>query len=1057
MKRLLATAAALTFVGAGFALYRYRERLGRWRSYARAQARLKYLGATDPEVDAARPTPEDRQDILQADTAVGLLKRACQRFAERPLFVRRDGTRVSYSEVWQRVERLAGALQAQGVKPQERVGLCSFSSVDWIVVDIACLYLNLVSVPVDHQVTQEQFDHVQAETSMRYFFCSEEAHGRLHFPEGVTVVKLDTDDNLGLKGWEGQELRCPVQNPVEGSLHSIVYTSGSTGVPKGVMLPYHRWTETLRDGVKTLSVPRIELGYLPLAHMAGRITVYKALMTGGLVYLAQEAGMGSFLADLAWARPTHLLAVPRVSQFLYQHFQSLSKTGEQYHREVLGGRLLFVHTGAAITAEEVCRFMRCDLKLHVTDVYGSTEMGPVAVNGRIVPGVRYKLIDRPELGYSLRDKPYPRGELAIKSSRTTPGYFSNSSASQRLFDQEGYLLSGDIVEERAPGWIAVLGRSQGVLRMNHGKFVQLAWLEELYTAGCPGLQQLYLHGDPERDYLLAVAVPSSQFEGEAEQLLEEIREVAQDKNLKPHEVPRDLLLESRPFSLENGLLSAAQKPRRPRFQEAYGARLEALYRRVEARRATAVSGDLISVVSRVLGLSKVNPHNTFQALGGDSLAASEVSNAMAGESRIPAELLLDPTLTLAQIAASRGKSRSFRQVHGENDRIRPEELNALRVRQKGPGSTQEPKQILLTGSTGFLGRHLVVELLRRLPRDGKLVCLVRGDESRLGESFLDSALAAEVSRLSTHRLEVVVGDLGRDRLGLSQEDYQSLSERVDSIVHAGALVNHSLAYPDLFESNVSGTASVARLAADGRPKSVHFVSTIGIAGGKKGAVTESTSALNLWPDRPVESSDYAAGYVSSKWAGEVLLDRLHKDTGLPVTVNRCGLLLPGREFSREVNRTDAFSRLFYTLLKTGLAPRSFYRKPRPYQALEVDFAASFLASLALQKAEGYARYHLLDSRCPSLDQMVDWACLSHSLDRLSYERFYQGLSRELKALPQKQRDLTLFPLLKYWSKPREASGTVVSHQRFEEKAKEFGLTPKGLDRVSFLRILDVLA
>ena len=352
--------------------------------------------------------------------------------------------------------------------------------------------------------------------------------------------------------------------------------------------------------------------------MAGRITIYKALMTGGLVFLAREAGMANFLADLAWARPTHLLAVPRVSQFLYQHFRSLSKTGEQFHRDVLGGRLLFVHTGAAITAEEVVRFMRSDLKLHVTDVYGSTEMGPVAVNGRIVPGVSYKLVERPELGYTLQDRPYPRGELAIKSGRATPGYFNNSSASKDLYDQDGYLLSGDIVEERAPGWISVLGRSQGVLRMSQGKFVQLGWLEELYTAECAGLQQLYLHGESERDFLLAVAVPSSQFEGSSDQLLEEMRKVAREKSLAPHEVPRDLLLEPRPFTVENGLLSAAQKPRRPRFQEVYGEQLKALYRQVEKRRTAAVSGDLGSVVSRVLGLPKVNPDSTFRALAGGS-------------------------------------------------------------------------------------------------------------------------------------------------------------------------------------------------------------------------------------------------------------------------------------------------------------------------------------------------------------------------------------------------------------------------------------------------------
>ncbi|MCA9780688.1 MAG: AMP-binding protein, partial [Candidatus Eremiobacteraeota bacterium] len=156
MKKLLGAAAAVALAGAGLAAYRRRERLARWWDYNRAKTRLILLCRTDEEAAGATPSKADRSSILQADHAAELLERACRRFAERPLFVCRDGTRYTYGEVWRRVESLAGALHALGVRPQDRVGLCSFSSVDWIVADIACLYLNAVSVPLDHQSTQEQ-------------------------------------------------------------------------------------------------------------------------------------------------------------------------------------------------------------------------------------------------------------------------------------------------------------------------------------------------------------------------------------------------------------------------------------------------------------------------------------------------------------------------------------------------------------------------------------------------------------------------------------------------------------------------------------------------------------------------------------------------------------------------------------------------------------------------------------------------------------------------------------------------------------------------------------
>ena len=187
-----------------------------------------------------------------------------------------------------------------------------------------------------------------------------------------------------------------------------------------------------------------------------------------------------------------------------------------------------------------------------------------------------------------------------------------------------------------------------------------------------------------------------------------------------------------------------------------------------------------------------------------------------------------------------------------------------------------------------------------------------------------------------------------------------------------------------------------------------------------------------------------------------MLDWLHRDTGLPVTINRCGLLLPGPEFALEINRTDIFSRLFRTLLKTGLAPHSFSRKPHRYQALPVDVAARFLAALALETRDGYARFHLLDSTNPTLDQMVEWVCRDRDIERLSYDLYYKQLSRDLQALGGSEREGTLFPVLDYWKRPTEGAVATTSCDQFEKKAREFGLSPRGLDEATFLRILESL-
>ncbi|MCA9797454.1 MAG: AMP-binding protein, partial [Candidatus Eremiobacteraeota bacterium] len=404
-------------------------------------------------------------------------------------------------------------------------------------------------------------------------------------------------------------------------------TSGSTGDPKGVLLPYHRWTSTLRDGLKQNRVPRIGYNYLPMYHMAGRITLYKSIMAGGLLYLTASPDMSELFQELALARPTHLLLVPRVSQMLFQEFQRRfleegrppvrlhSPLGRRVagamRQDLFGGRLCFVHTGAAPTAEDAAEFLRVGLGVHLTDVYGSTEMGPVAVNGRVHSWLRYKLVDRPELGYTRADKPYPRGELAIQSPRATTGYHGGAEG---LYDDQGYLLSGDIVEERARGRIVWLDRAHSVLRLGHGQFVRASMLEELLAAHSPYIEQVYLYGNPRQSYLIAVVVPTRLVpaEGAEELLRAEIDRIAGERGLESFEVPRQLLLEWEPFSRSNGLLSAANKPLRPRLRSRYGARLEELYRQAESRRQRSLQlpadepGRLRACVAQILGLERVD-------------------------------------------------------------------------------------------------------------------------------------------------------------------------------------------------------------------------------------------------------------------------------------------------------------------------------------------------------------------------------------------------------------------------------------------------------------------
>src|SRR3546814_14554409 len=112
-------------------------------------------------------------------------------------------------------------------------------------------------------------------------------------------------------------------------------------------------------------------------------------------------------------------------------------------------------------------------------------------NGRVLrpPVIDYKLIDVPELGYFTTDKPYPRGELWVKTEMAIPGYFKQPEATAALYDEEGFIRTGDIMEERARDALVYLDRSNDVLKLSQGEFVAIGTLGRTFETGCPAIQQ----------------------------------------------------------------------------------------------------------------------------------------------------------------------------------------------------------------------------------------------------------------------------------------------------------------------------------------------------------------------------------------------------------------------------------------------------------------------------------------------------------------------------------------------------------------------------------------
>jgi fatty acid CoA ligase FadD9 len=1100
------------------------ERL-RIEAIERCQARL----ADDEDLRSAAPSPEARERIAAAGGSIRCLAAACELYADRPClgeraFAVEDGRirdlpslrRITYADLWARVQAFAGGLSAMGLAgPGDLVGISGFAGVDWVVADLACLYLGAVSVPLQTTLTAAELGRILAEARPSSIVCSLDQLDRVASAlatvgsvRSLVVMDLRAEDRVRCEAYAASEQRIreehasmivlrmteveragrergamPFAEAGAGDpLRTIVYTSGSTGSPKGAMFPESVWARYFESPwhADVPVVPSISVGYMPLNHMAGRGGVLRSLMDGGLMSFVRAADMSTLFEDIRLARPTWLFLVPRAASLIHQHFLSeVRKRGgaerevmEAMGRSFLGDRLVYAVTGSAPTAGEVLSFLERCFRIPVYDGYGSTEAGPITFEHRIAADnvIAWKLVDVPELGYRRTDVPYPRGELCVKARRVIPGYYENPGATRELFDEEGYLVTGDVVEQRGPDEVVWIDRKKNVLKLAQGEFVSVSMLEETLRAGSSMFRQVYLYGSSLRSYLLAVIVP--QWTTDKARLRAEIQGIAEREGLRGYEVPRDFIVETEPFSQDNGLLTESNKPARARLRARYGERLERLYDAIERREIEDLDAlrkdgrrDLPpeEIVARALAITLGLPEDEvrgasegFLALGGDSLGAARLAAVIEDLSgvAVPVGLILDPTSTVRAIArhvearlsgAPPARRPTFEQIHGPGaeqaraadlrvDRfLAPEELaDAVRAPAAGPPT---PRVVLLTGANGFLGRFLALELLDRVPEEvGRVIALVRAPDDaaalrRLAASYAgpDPTLVARFDALSGDgRLEVLAADLMGPRAGLSSERWERLATEVDLVVHAGALVNHALSYPELFEPNVLGVVELMRLATLRRKKPIAFVSSVGVAGGLDRAepIREDEDAEALWQERPIDHG-YAVGYATSKWADEVLLRDFERRTGVPVAVFRCSMIMPPRSFIGQVNAGDFLTRLFQSVVLTRAAPGSFYAPGalRPhFDGLPVDFVATAIAAAAMSLRGGFETLHVVDGHHEdgvSLDTLVSWVgSAGYPIERVGDHAAWLRVFRErLQSLPPADQQRSVLPILGRWERP----------------------------------------
>lgn len=435
------------------------------------------------------------------------------------------------------VHKVAKGLIASGIKPGDMVAVMSATSYPWAVIDQALWFAGAISVPIYETSSPSQIAHILTDSGAGRVFVAGSTPGRavaraLQTTEGLETVQqceLSEDglDQLAKTGVEisDDDLQAARTVATMDSTATVVYTSGTTGPPKGAKISHRNLAEGAvnivpwaQDIVLNHPTPRL-LMFLPLAHILARAVQYFALVSG--IQIAHTSDTANVTTIMQAYKPTWLLVVPRVLEKAYTAVlaQAEDATGlrkslltdaidvaEQWSRArqagqmpvglrikhalydrvvyakiraVFGGQAKGAVSGASPLNEKLAHLFT-GMGLEIFEGYGLTEStAPASVNvpghvrlgsvGKLVPGMEAKLA--------------PSGELLLRGVVVSPGYLSEA-ANADSYDDEGWFATGDLAEIDDDGYIFITGRSKDLLVTAGGKNVSPGPLEEVITT-CP--------------------------------------------------------------------------------------------------------------------------------------------------------------------------------------------------------------------------------------------------------------------------------------------------------------------------------------------------------------------------------------------------------------------------------------------------------------------------------------------------------------------------------------------------------------------------------------------
>lgn len=507
--------------------------------------------------------------------------------------INRKFVEFTYADVADQALRLVSALRGLGAEPGDRIALISKNCAEWFICDLALMLGDYISVPIFPTAGSETIDYCLEHSESKILIV-----GKLDDNKATTQVLTNRPNLLSIALPYPSAAQCQYEyrtllkqhqpsterpNHFDEKVMSLVYTSGTSGLPKGAMLTYGAFTWSAQQLINHIGIEDGDrlFSYLPLAHITERVYIFGSSILGGVPTAFPES-LDTFIEDVKMHRPTLFISVPRLWTLFQQRIQDklpqkklnillkIPLINSLIKRKLADGLGLdqarVLGCGSAPVSPALLEWYR-SVGLNITEAWGMTESfaystlnypfraDKIGTVGNAGPGIELKIAEDEE--------------ILVRSKGLFAGYYKNDTATAESFNDDGWLHTGDIGFIDSEGYLTIQGRKKDTFKTAKGKFVAPVPIEKklfeysrvemmcLIGSGLPAPILLVIpHQFPDFD--------RARYERTVQKVITRM-----NRELESHEQIKGVLMIKDPWSIDNGILTPTLKIKRHVLEKKY--------------------------------------------------------------------------------------------------------------------------------------------------------------------------------------------------------------------------------------------------------------------------------------------------------------------------------------------------------------------------------------------------------------------------------------------------------------------------------------------------------